>query len=68
MPVRVEARSIETRTKLQYATALGVLLCRLTLGYEPAHGGIDQGGTGRGKERSAAQCSALSVFVHHWCS
>src|SRR2546425_6400506 len=64
MTVRIEAGRIVERAKLQHTAPLRMPLHRFTLGCQPAQGGTDQGGAGRGEERSPAEFSGLRVSVH----
>src|SRR5438132_8572626 len=64
MTVRIEAGRIVERAKLQHTAPLRMPLHRFTLGCQPAQGGTDQGGAGRGEERSPAEFSSLRMSVH----
>src|SRR5262245_29085282 len=64
MTVRVKATRVVTHAKVQHTAALRMPLCCCPMGRETAQGGPDQGGTGRGEERSAAEFSHLHLSVH----
>jgi len=64
MTVRVKATRIVTHAKVQHTAALRMPLRCCPMGREAAQGGPNQGGTGRGEERSPAEFSHLRLSAH----
>jgi len=64
MTVRVKATRIVTHAKVQHTAALRMPLRCCPMRREAAQDSPDQGGTGRGEERSPAEFSHLRLSVH----